>query len=103
MPSISPLTGPYSAQLAERPLPAALAGSWPPSVGDARAPVMLAFCGPSPQLRSICASITYESAASASSAVARMASAQTKPCASTHSRGMKRMQPSVHPFNKNSL
>ena len=44
MPSISPSTGPYSAQLAERPLPAALAGSWPPSVGDARAPVVLAFC-----------------------------------------------------------
>jgi hypothetical protein len=113
IPSISSCTGPYSAQLAAARTPAPLPPPTPSLIalatGAARptgrgdvavaADALLAL---SPQLRSMCVSIKYESATRPRSTAARRASAHTKPCASTHSRGMKRMQQSAQRFMWNS-
>ena len=104
MPSISSCTGPYSAQIAADRVPAeddapspygapALAGARLDACGAAGAEVLET---PSPQLRSMWANIEYDSATSPSSTAASAASAHTKPCASTQSRGMNRMQQSAH-------
>ena len=98
IPSISSWTGPYSAQLPAIRVPATPpALSPPPTPPDAGEDATA--CGPpaaaeafvalSPQLRSMCASMMYDSATRPSNTAASSASAQTKPCASTHSRGMK--------------
>ena len=105
MPSISSCTGPYSAQLAAARAPAEddapSPADPPPALAWARLDERCAAGAevlekPSPQLRSMWANIEYDSATSPSSTAASAASAHTKPCASTQSRGMNRMQQSAH-------